>query len=470
MDTVQLEQGITDPLGTVAERASGDGPLNVVGLELAIPDADQGRPALLALNLERAEWSERLHRPVILWIPEFLLEILGREAADFLDWRSDTVHFPQERLSGLEAMDSALWEGERAQAMPARAREERIEELRSRLATTRGSDDAVAQEARASWLRELGDHLAFFGRLQEAEETYREAVAIAEEIGYLGPLAAGYFELGRLAMSRSEHLEANRWFQRALEIFESLEHRVAIARVYDQLGKVALHLGDLSSAQGWYRRSLEILEFLGDHPRMARSYHQLGMVAQSGGNLSSAEGWYRRALELDESLGNRPGMAQSYHQLGVVAQSGGDLSSAEGWYRRSLELEEALGNRPGMAQSFHQLGMVAQERGDLSSAEDWYRRSLEIEESLGSRPGMALSYGQLGLLAEARDRKEEALEWTVRCVALFEEFPHPSTGPGPKHLARLAGELGMGALESAWERVTGRALPATVRSWVEERL
>ena len=74
---------------------------------------------------------------------------------------------------------------------------------------------------------------------------------------------------------------------------------------------------------------------------------------------------------------------------------------------------------------------------------------------LGDRPGMALTYGQLGLLAEARQQPAIALEQTVRCVALFDQFPHPATGPGPYHLVRLTGQLGLGALEGTWSKVTG---------------
>jgi hypothetical protein len=121
-----------------------------------------------------------------------------------------------------------------------------------------------------------------------------------------------------------------------------------------------------------------------------------------------------------------------------------------------------------MASSYHQLGIVAQERGDLPAAEQWYRRSLQINEALGNRPGMALTYAQLGLLAERRGTLEAALDWTVRCVALFAEFPHPATGPGPRHLIRLTKQLGIPALETSWRRCTGLALPDTVRAAVEQ--
>jgi hypothetical protein len=110
--------------------------------------------------------------------------------------------------------------------------------------------------------------------------------------------------------------------------------------------------------------------------------------------------------------------------------------------------------------------VVAQERGALAASEGWYRKALEIEEALGNRPGMAMSYGQLGLLAEAREDLAAALDWTVRCIALFTEFPHPLTGPGPRHLVRLTAQLGLPALEASWHRCTGAPLPEHIRSAV----
>ena len=83
---------------------------------------------------------------------------------------------------------------------------------------------------------------------------------------------------------------------------------------------------------------------------------------------------------------------------------------------------------------------------------------------------MASSYGQLGLLAEVQGNINAALDWTVRCVALFEQFPHPATGPGPSHLARLTAQLGIAALEASWQKQTGSKLPEHVRSAVEQMI
>ncbi len=79
---------------------------------------------------------------------------------------------------------------------------------------------------------------------------------------------------------------------------------------------------------------------------------------------------------------------------------------------------------------------------------------------------MALTYAQLGLLAEARNQARLALEWNIRCVSLFSEFPSPQTGTGPTALARLTHQLGLPALEQAWQQVTGQPLPTPVRDYV----
>jgi tetratricopeptide (TPR) repeat protein len=159
-------------------------------------------------------------------------------------------------------------------------------------------------------------------------------------------------------------------------------------------------------------------------------------------------------------------MATTYHELGMTAHQRGRLNEAENWYRKSLAIKEELGNRPGMADTYHQLGIIAQERGRLNEAENWYRKSLAISEELGIRRSLALTCSQLARLAEARGQAMQALAWSIRCVTQFSEFPSPLTGGGPSTLARLTRQLGMPALEAAWQDVTSEPLPQPVRDWI----
>jgi tetratricopeptide (TPR) repeat protein len=239
------------------------------------------------------------------------------------------------------------------------------------------------------------------------------------------------------------------------------------------IGRQAIRQNDAGQPDRAAQAYRQALAWLQEQPEtewtrqsIAVSYHQLGRTAQDRGRLEEADDWYRKSLTIKKGLGDRPGMALSYHLLGMTAQVGGRLEEADDWYRKSLTIEEELGNRPGIARTYHQLGTTAQVGGRLEEADDWYRKSLTIKEELGNRPSMALTYAQLGLLAEARDQARQALEWNIRCVALFSQSPSPLTRTGPAALARLTRQLGMPALEQAWQRVTGQPVPQPVRDYI----
>jgi len=342
-------------------------------------------------------------------------------------------------------------------------------------ATTRTGQDTPAADTPAweLWLytttHQASRQLAG-GRLDQAEQTYRQTLAYLQnrpETDWTrGNIAVTYHQLGMIAEDRGRLDEADDWYHKSLTIKEELGDRPSMTNTYHQLGNIAYLRRRLDEADDWYRKSLTIKEELGDRPGMAITYHQLGITAWDRRRLDEAQDWYHKSLTIKEELGDRPSMAITYHQLGITAWDRGRLDEADDWYRKALTIYEDLGDRPSMANTYHQLGITAQDRGRLDEADDWYRKALTIDEDLGDRPGMAMTYGQLGLLAEARQQPGQALDWTVRCLTLFDQFPHPATGPGPQHLARLTRQLGMPALERTWQQITGQPVPQAVRDYL----
>ena len=304
------------------------------------------------------------------------------------------------------------------------------------------------------------------GRLDEADDWYRQALAIREELGLRALLGGTYHQLGTTAQERGRLDDADSWYRKALAAFEEFGDQVHAASVYHQLSRTAYFRGTLDDADGWSRKALTIYAELGHRPGIALAYHQLGMIAQGRGRVDDAEDWYRKSLAVNEELDNRPGIALTYHQLGIAAQNRGQFDVAEDWQRRALAIFDELGDRSSMANSYHQLGITAQNRGQfdvaedwqrralaifdelgdrplialvyhhlgtiaylrhqLGDAEDWYRRSLAIDEELGNRPGMANSYQQLGTTAQARGRLDDAEDWYRKALIINEEIDsHP---------------------------------------------
>jgi tetratricopeptide (TPR) repeat protein len=308
-------------------------------------------------------------------------------------------------------------------------------------------------------------------RLDDAERTYRQLLAMRQAQSpspeQQRHVATIYHNLGVIAQDRGRMDEAQDCYRKSLAIVDALDDKPGRASAYLQLGKFAQDRWDLEEAEKWYRKSLALDEELRNKPRLAATYHQLGEIARFRERPDEAESWYLRSMNIEEQLENKPGLAESYGAIGGLAMSQGRLEEAEDWYRRSLTVSEEIGNKPGIAHTYRLIGMVAQQRGRSEEAEEWYRSSLAIGQEIGDKSSMARTFIMLAVLAEHRDRLRLALEWTVRCVALFSEFPHPATGPAPAYLAQLTAQLGIGALEQRWQQITGDSLPEVIRRSVE---
>lgn len=308
------------------------------------------------------------------------------------------------------------------------------------------------------------------GHLDDAERGYQRIREILENQSpsphQQRNVAVVSYSLGLIAQTRRRLEQAQEWYRRSLVIHQELGDRSGIAISYHHLSAVAEDRGQLDEARELCLESLTIAEEIGDRAIMAYNYKELGKIARIRGLLDEAEQWYLKALAISEDLGSRSSTAVFYNELGEVALLRGWLHEAEQWYLRSLAITEVLGDRPAMTASYHNLGMIAQDRGLLDEAQQWYLKSLTISEELGDRHGMAATIRNLGLLAEIRGDHGDALQYMVRCVALFDAFSDPAAGFAPDLLARLTARLGIGALETCWQQVTGHRLPQAVRDHV----
>jgi tetratricopeptide (TPR) repeat protein len=442
IEVVELAPGVEDPLTAVVERAgpAESGPLMVLGLERSLSTDEEAAPVLRVLNMQRERWPKALRRPVVLWVPEFLLELLGRSAPDFLDWRSGTFFFTEEdggdgAGSALRAMDAAVWKGGLDKGFPEADRRRRIEELRSRLASTADSSDRFVLATRVRWLYELGVHLFRLGEWKEAEHRAREAAALAEDLGDQANLALADHLLGSLANERGAYDEVLEWIRKSQAIWEELGDRAGMAASYHQFGRVAEGRGAYEEALDWYGRSLAIRKELGSRAGLSHAYHQLGTVARKRGAYEQALDWHRKSLAVVEELGDRLGMAASYHQFGRVAQSRGAYDEALDWYRKSLAIFGDLGDRVGMAASRSQIGILCTERGDPASGVPLNLGSLALRLDLGvPELGIDLQWlrRQRNLLGEEPFweivEREEAVprDRLARLLAEAEQFAAPS--------------------------------------------
>lgn len=305
IETVELDERVEEPLEEVLARlsAASAGPVMVAGLERSSPSLAARRPVLERLNLERPEWKRRLPRPVVFWLPPYLLTLMGSEAPDFLNWRSGTFDFSS-RDRTTEVMASQALVAQSRQDLPAAATRARIAELVGRLSGGDRSDMPEGKTVAAGWWLEVGEHRYRLGEVAGARQAL-QAARDSFEVGGSHPGAAwARLWLGYLAQEAGSLPEAVEWYREALSTFETVGDRQGLAAARHQLGMVAQRQGSHAKALAWYREARVLLEELGDRVKIASSHHQRGSWRTSetrprkrwqstGGRSRSRKSWGR---------------------------------------------------------------------------------------------------------------------------------------------------------------------------------
>ena len=384
VETIELDERMEDPLARVLDLSSPDksGPLMILGLERSCPSTDPDHPVLHVLNLQRPEWPKRIPRPVVLWIPEYLLSLLGSEAPDFLDWRSDTLFFPSEAAE-LHALTSAIWVEGLDGRMPEKQRRARIEELLARLRSTSSAMDPVVQSARSTWLNELGNHLLILGHVADAEKAYKAFFDIEIGLNRRRGMSVASKNLGIIAMYRHNLKEAEERFERSLSIAREIGDLPLIASTSGNLGLIAVRRKDLVRGEELILQALDFYEQHRESKGMAIACGNLALIYLRQGRLEDAEPLLLKAISLSEEVGDRMAAAGHYRILAEAFRLRGDHSQAEELIRRALTIDEELGNQTGIAANLGRLGAIYMEQGNDAAARESVERAQNIYRALG---------------------------------------------------------------------------------------
>jgi Flp pilus assembly protein TadD/ADP-heptose:LPS heptosyltransferase len=153
------------------------------------------------------------------------------------------------------------------------------------------------------------------GRLQSAEQIYRQILAVSPN------LPEAWYLLGAISHQQGQHALAAEHLSRAIAL------KPDYAEAHYTLGIAFKSQGRLDEAISHYRKSLEL------KPGNAEAYNDLGNALQMQVKLDEAISCYRRALEL------KPGFAEAHNNLGFAFQHLGRLDEALECYSQTLALQ-----------------------------------------------------------------------------------------------------------------------------------
>jgi tetratricopeptide (TPR) repeat protein len=299
---------------------------------------------------------------------------------------------------------------------------------------TRARDRAAAERtlretlvSRGETVHELGRALRDQGRAAEAEESFRQALALEEEGGATA-VSRGItmHELGRALLDQGLAAEGEESFRRALALAEE-GGATAVSRgiTMHGLGLALQDQGRAVEAEETFRRSLALRE-VGGATAVSRgiTMHELGRALRDQGRVAEAEESFRRALALKEEGGDTAvSRGITMGELGRALLDQGRAAEAEETFRRALALGEEGGDTAvSRSITMEMLGRALLDQGRAAEAEETFRRALALGEEGGDTAvSLGITMDNLGRALRDQGLVEEAEEALRRALALREQ-------------------------------------------------
>ena len=143
------------------------------------------------------------------------------------------------------------------------------------------------------------------GLYELAEFHLTRAQQAAESFGDTLGLATILLNLGRIALKRGDHIQAEKRLLKGLALAREIEHLETISALLMTLGTMALNSGNYDQAEAYYQEGLILARRVANHDWISALLQGLGVVAVNRGNYDQAKVYYQEGLTLARQVGNR---------------------------------------------------------------------------------------------------------------------------------------------------------------------
>ena len=275
-------------------------------------------------------------------------------------------------------------------------------------------------------LKGLGQIYHGIGKISEAEECLRQAIALGREMELPSrELVRLYFWLGDVMFWQGRYDEKIRIGEEGLALLGDDVESVEAALMNDQIavGHFMKKGGDKEKSRECRYRNAQFLQRLPYSEELRPAYEHVAMVYLDDKNVEEGLRWIQASERVAEQHHDLRGLGMAYFNMGrYILVSRGDLRGTILQYQRALELFTKIGDDKHRSWCLGYMGSAFLSLGDCQKAEDYAYREIKIQELVGEKWGRARSYQTIGVISLCQDSLEKATNAFQKAEQLYREI------------------------------------------------
>lgn len=247
---------------------------------------------------------------------------------------------------------------------------------------------------------------------RKADNFYRQAIRIQEQLGDRKGLSIALGCRGVLCRDRGQHRKAHGYYDRSLALEEELGSELGQSIVLNNKGRAYRDERKRTEALESLKRALKLAKKAGNDAGEAIVLNNLGNVFFDDGQVKKALSYFRKAVPIREKILDRARLAVSYHNIGEALRALGRRDEALESFERAIAVEERVADFAGRAATLYALAALLLEIGTPESRSEALSRLEAAREALEKKDLQLTAAGVA--LARIRELKVDwqASRWT----------------------------------------------------------
>lgn len=271
---------------------------------------------------------------------------------------------------------------------------------------------------RANVLVKMGRIQYIQGNIKNAEQNFRQSLAIYQEEGDRHSQAVTIGEIARMLMDQGEMDEALRLHNERLAVFESLNDHQSKAITMGDIARILMEKGEFDNALKVNEEELKIYESIGDKKLKAIALGDIARILFEKGKVDEALSYHKEELKIFELTGDIRLKAMALGDIARILTSKGDTDKALSLYYEVLQVCENLGDTKGRAVILGDIANILYSKGQIDSAFKLHEERLEVYRKMGDKLGISSSLSGLSQIELRKNKIHEAKEHLYESYAI----------------------------------------------------
>ena len=310
------------------------------------------------------------------------------------------------------------------QAHLAYANEEALAYFHRALALLDGSQ---LSESRKDWrleaLKGLGQIYFGTGKVAEAEEPFREAIALGQKMG-LAPreLVRLYYWLGEVLYWQGRYDDRIRIGEEGLALLGADTESVEAALMNQTIAVGCAEKGNREKFLEFTYRTAQFIQRLPYSQELRPAYdHIVTAYAFFDKNVAEATKWLQALERRAAQHHDLRALAEVHFYAGNILAETGDLHGAISRLGQALELSTRIGDAKLESWCLRDMGAAFLSLGDVRKAEAYASKGLETARAVGNKGSIAWAYWNVGQSFLCQGAWEKAVVAFQKAIQHFRE-------------------------------------------------